>query len=92
MGCTYLISFICGVLHISILALIYSASILDSILRKDKGTPEMVKIADSITEGSEGFFKAQYGTIIKLSLLFATLILLVYWFKGTGEQEKGQVP
>ena len=41
----------------------------------------MQKIADYITEGSEGFFKAQYGTIFKLSFLFAVAIFLMYYLK-----------
>lgn len=89
---TALTSFITTVLHVSILALIYALSILDEILRKDKGTPEMMKIADSITEGSEGYFKAQYSTIINLSLVFAFLIFSLYWYKGGNELEREEIP
>lgn len=53
----------------------------------------MQKIAGYITEGSEGFFKAQYGTIFKLSFVFALAIFLMYWLKGSpNEQERDQVP
>ncbi len=54
-------------------------------MKKDKGTHEMQKIAEYITEGSEGFFKAQYGTIFKLSFIFAMLIFLLYFMKDSGK-------
>ena len=41
----------------------------------------MIKIAEYITEGSEGFFSAQYGTIFRLSFIFASMIFTMYWWK-----------
>jgi Na+/H+-translocating membrane pyrophosphatase len=61
--------------------MIYAGSVLNWIMKKDKGSAEMQKIAEYITEGSEGFFKAQYGTIFKLSFVFAIAIFLLYCFK-----------
>ncbi|CAD8185552.1 unnamed protein product [Paramecium pentaurelia] len=92
LGFSYLIQFISTVLHISIITIIFATCILDQILRHDDGNKEMKKIALSIEEGAEGFFKAQYGTIFNLSLIFALLIFLVYWQKGSGELEKDEIP
>jgi Na+/H+-translocating membrane pyrophosphatase len=61
--------------------MIYAGSVLNWIMKKDKGSPEMQKISDYIMEGSEGFFIAQYGTIFKLSFVFAIAIFLLYWSK-----------
>jgi Na+/H+-translocating membrane pyrophosphatase len=38
--------------------MVYAGSVLNWLMKKDKGTDEMQKIADYIIEGSEGFFKA----------------------------------
>ena len=37
----------------------------------------MINIADTIKEGSEGFFQTQYGSIAKLAVVFAIGILIV---------------
>jgi Na+/H+-translocating membrane pyrophosphatase len=50
--------FITTVFHISVLAMIYAGSILSWLVKKDKGSHEMQKIAEYIMEGSEGFFVA----------------------------------
>ena len=42
----------------------------------------MQKIAKYITEGSEGFFLAQYGTIFKLSIIFCVGIMLIYFMRS----------
>lgn len=73
--------FTCTVLHFSVLALIYAVYILNWIIKKDSGSVEMQQIAEYIIEGSEGFFAAQYGTIFKLSFVFAVAIFLLYWSK-----------
>ena len=39
----------------------------------------MQKISNCIEEGSEGFFRAQYGTIFKLSFLISFMIMFVYY-------------
>jgi len=65
--------------------MIYACAIVNWLMKKDKGTHEMQKIAEYITEGSEGFFKAQYGTIFKLSFIFAMLIFLLYFMKDSGK-------
>lgn len=78
---SFVTKFLLFVIFLSILALVYAVYILIWILQKDTGTFEMQKIANYITEGSEGFFKAQYGTIFKLSFVFALVIMLLYYTK-----------
>ena len=56
-----LIAFI--TLVISLFFIGVSLYILGWILDKDIGPRSMQEIADTIKEGSEGFFKTQYGTI-----------------------------
>lgn len=67
----------------SFLALFYALSIFIWIYKKDSGSEEMKNIALNITEGSEGFFVAQYGTIMKLSFVFAFLIVAIYYFRDS---------
>lgn len=64
------------------MAIAYAGWVLAWIMKKDCGTQEMQTIAHSITEGSEGFFAAQYGTIFKLSFVFALGIMLVYFTRS----------
>lgn len=84
---TFVTKFILFVLFLSILALLYSLHILVWIMKRDTGTEEMQTIADSITEGSEGYFRAQYGTIFKLSFVFAMMIVILYWMKSPEENQ-----
>ena len=77
----FITKFILIVFWISIMALGFSLHILAWIMRRDTGTPEMQKIADSISEGAEGFFRAQYGTIFKLSFIFAMAIMFLNYTK-----------
>jgi Na+/H+-translocating membrane pyrophosphatase len=80
---SFVTKFLFFVIFLSILALVYSLYILIWIMKSDAGTIEMQRIANSITEGSEGFFRAQYGTIFKLSFIFALLIMLLYYTKDS---------
>jgi len=52
-------------IYISCCALGYSVYILNYIFVQDAGSASMQEIANTIVEGSEGFFIAQYGTIFK---------------------------
>lgn len=70
-------------LYLAFLGLVYSAYILIDILKKDCGSLNMQKIAKFITDGSEGYFIAQYGTIFKLSFLFCLGIMGVYYTRPT---------
>jgi len=60
-------------------------------MKADAGTYEMQRIANSITEGSEGFFRAQYGTIFKLSFIFALVIMALYYTKDESNQQMEQI-
>lgn len=74
-------SFMLTALVASLEALLYSFRVLGYLLNLDDGTPEMKEIADTIVEGSEGFFKAQYGTIFRMSFLFTSALIVGYIFK-----------
>lgn len=80
---SFITRFIFLVLFLSTMALLYSLYILIWIMKSDAGTIEMQRIANCITEGSEGFFRAQYGTIFKLSFVFALAIMLLYYTKDS---------
>lgn len=60
-------------------------------MKSDAGTYEMQKIANFITEGSEGFFRAQYGTIFKLSFIFAIIIMALYYTKDENNPQVEQL-
>lgn len=63
---------------ISIMFVGVSLNMLGWILDKDIGPRSMQEIAEPIREGSEGFFKTQYGTIFKFA--FATAIGLFFLY------------
>jgi inorganic pyrophosphatase len=59
------------------------ASFLASwVLAKDEGVPEMQVVSDAIREGSEGFFRTQYGTIRRLALYLGAGIFALYLFRS----------
>lgn len=88
---SFVTKFLLFVIFLSILSLIYSLYILIWIMKSDAGTIEMQRIANSITEGSEGFFRAQYGTIFKLSFFFALIIMLLYYTKDSENESVNNV-
>jgi Na+/H+-translocating membrane pyrophosphatase len=48
----------------------------------------LVQIADAIRDGAEGFFRTQYGSISRMAVVLAFMILGIYLFrKSTPEQE-----
>eukprot|EP01071_Lankesteria_metandrocarpae_P004053 Lankesteria_metandrocarpae@DN3342_c0_g1_i2.p1 len=65
-------------------ALVFSTWLLAWILRFDEGTPEMQEIGEAIREGSEGYFAVQYGTISRISGIFAFFIMLLYALRDNG--------
>ena len=67
---------------ISILSLLIAVLFAWYVLKQDKGTPEMQKIAGHIREGAEAFMKRQYKTIAILAIVTALLILGVYTLAG----------
>ena len=53
---------------------------------------DMLNVSEPIREGSEGFFRTQYGTISRLSVLVFFVILGIYSFRQlTPDQEKAGI-
>ena len=53
---------------------------------------DMLSVSEPIREGSEGFFRTQYGTISRLSIVVFFAILVIYMFRQlTPEQEKAGI-
>ncbi|TYH66896.1 hypothetical protein ES332_D06G153400v1 [Gossypium tomentosum] len=48
----------------------------------------MAQISEAIRDGAEGFFKTQYGTISKMAVLLALVILSIYLFRNTTPQQE----
>jgi K(+)-stimulated pyrophosphate-energized sodium pump len=70
------------VLVISIVALLCAALMTRSVLKKDRGTPEMRQVAKAIRIGAEAFIKRQYKTIAYLSIGLAVIIFIAYTALG----------
>ncbi|KAH9305858.1 hypothetical protein KI387_010262, partial [Taxus chinensis] len=79
------IVFVFGVCSLSLLFALYLAT---WVLAKDEGPPEMSQISDAIRDGAEGFFRTQYGTISKMAILLAFVILGIYLFRNTTPQQE----
>ena len=65
-------------LVISLMFIAISLNMLGWILDKDIGPRSMQEIADTIKEGSEGFFITQYGTIFKLAFVISISLFFIY--------------
>ncbi|KAG9449311.1 hypothetical protein H6P81_009276 [Aristolochia fimbriata] len=76
------------VLCICILSFLFSIYLTKWVLAKDEGPPEMIQISDAIRDGAEGFFRTQYGTISKMAVLLAIVILCIYLFRSTTPQQE----
>ncbi|XP_057968531.1 pyrophosphate-energized membrane proton pump 3 isoform X1 [Malania oleifera] len=76
------------VFSICIFSFLLSIYLTKWVLSKDEGPPEMVQISDAIRDGAEGFFRTQYGTISKMALLLALIILSIYLFRNTTPQQE----
>lgn len=57
-------------------AVIYSAYLTYKILKLPKGTPDMIAIADAISEGASAYLKRQYTVIGVIALV----IFIAMWF------------
>lgn len=66
---------------ISLMFIGVSLNILGWILDKDIGPRSMQEVAEPIKEGSEGFFKTQYGTIFKLAFATSFGLFFIYNFR-----------
>lgn len=71
------------VYSVCIISFILSIYLTKWVLSKDEGPPEMTQISDAIRDGAEGFFRTQYGTISKMALLVALVILIIYLFRSS---------
>ncbi len=69
-------------LVIAFFSLIFCLWLLAWILKHDCGSQAMQDVSEPIKEGSEGFFRTQYGTIFRLAILFTAFLLLLYLFAG----------
>lgn len=76
------------VFSICIMSFLLSIYLTKWVLAKDEGPPEMAQISDAIRDGAEGFFRTQYGTISKMALLLALVILSIYLFRSTTPQQE----
>eukprot|EP00252_Welwitschia_mirabilis_P004132 TRINITY_DN14337_c0_g1_i1.p1 TRINITY_DN14337_c0_g1~~TRINITY_DN14337_c0_g1_i1.p1 ORF type:complete len:803 (+),score=146.47 TRINITY_DN14337_c0_g1_i1:450-2858(+) len=76
------------IFSLCMLSLFFSIYLASWVLRKDEGPPEMSEISDAIRDGAEGFFRTQYGTISKMSILLAFIILGIYLLRSTSPQQE----
>ncbi|KAK6911181.1 Pyrophosphate-energised proton pump [Dillenia turbinata] len=76
------------VFTVCVISFLLSLYLTKWVLAKDEGPPEMAQISDAIRDGAEGFFRTQYGTISKMALLLALVILLIYFFRGTTSHQE----
>ncbi len=68
------------VMGISFLSLAVAFWLINWVMAKDTGTPEMRKISDAIKAGAEAFLRRQNYTIVTLSGVLAVVIFLLYAF------------
>ncbi|XP_040951753.1 pyrophosphate-energized membrane proton pump 3 isoform X1 [Gossypium hirsutum] len=76
------------VFSVCIVSFLLSIYLTKWVLSKDEGPPEMAQISEAIRDGAEGFFKTQYGTISKMAVLLALVILSIYLFRNTTPQQE----
>src|SRR4051794_29699799 len=76
------------VFGISLLALGMAFWLIQWVMAKDTGTPEMRKISDAIKSGAEAFLRRQNNTIIALAAVLAAVIFVLYAFvRGHNEHD-----
>jgi len=68
-----------SVLGTAVAGLFYAGFLMGQVLREDRGTKEMIKIADSIKSGSNAYLYRQFKTI---SLLILVLTGALYFAAG----------
>ncbi len=71
------------VLTISVLSLLFAASLARQVIGKDTGTPAMQDISNAIREGAEAFLSRQNRTIGTLAVVVAGVIFILYAFVRT---------
>ncbi|MDD5544651.1 MAG: sodium-translocating pyrophosphatase [Acidobacteriia bacterium] len=68
------------VIGISLLSLLVAVLLARFVLAQDQGPLEMQVISNAIKEGAEAFMRRQNGTILKLAVLLAAVIFILYAF------------
>ncbi|KAL2932814.1 Pyrophosphate-energized membrane proton pump 3 [Bienertia sinuspersici] len=76
------------VFSICIISFLVSIYLTKWVLAKDEGPPEMAQISYAIRDGAEGFFRTQYGTISKMAVLLALVILSIYLLREITPQQE----
>lgn len=76
------------VFSICMVSFFFSIYLLKWVLAKDEGPPEMAQISEAIRDGAEGFFRTQYGTISKMAVVLALVILGIYLFRSSTPQQE----
>ena len=69
----------------SVMALGFSVWLAAWVFSHEEGPGEMLAVSDPIQEGSEGFFRVQYGSITKISVVVSILLFLLYLSKDASE-------
>lgn len=76
----YALLIACGVI-----ALLYGAYLIRSILALSTGNEQMQKIASAIQEGARAYLNRQYSTIALVGvIIFALLVYALGWYVGVG--------
>ncbi len=69
---------------VGLLAVGFAAYLANFVLRKDRGTPAMQKVADAIFQGARAFLNRQYRTIAILAIFAAIIVGIVLALLGQG--------
>ena len=68
------------------LAFVLAYFLIMFIMAKDDGTREMKEVVDAIRLGSEGFFRTQYSTIFRMSIIVSIALYVGYLNRPTGDE------
>jgi K(+)-stimulated pyrophosphate-energized sodium pump len=72
---------------IGLLAVAFAGYLALYVLRKDRGTPAMQKVADAIYKGAMAFLNRQYRTISLLAIVAAIAVAAVLFLLANGTTE-----
>ncbi len=68
------------IISISLLGLLFALYLIQNVMKRDTGTPQMREISDAIKAGAEAFLRRQNRTIAYLAVALACLIYILYAF------------
>src|SRR4051794_32742133 len=71
---------------VGLLAVLFAVYLAVWVLRKDRGTPAMQKVADAIFKGAQAFLTRQYRTIAVFSVFAAILVGGVLYLLSQGDE------